>query len=371
MTAYIGTHEAARLLGVTPATLYAYVSRGRITRRSGPDGRTSLFALADVEALSSRSRRAPVGPRPTIDVRIASSITTLGDDGVVVRGHDLPALAGTRSFEAIAELLWSGALPERDPVWPACADRDVVSSPPVSDPLARLVHVANVLADRHLDDDPSTAARRLITAAPVVLGARRATGSIAVRLASAARARPTPALVGAIDVALGLLADHELATSTLAVRVAASVRARPMIAYLAGLAVVSGPLHGSASATVHRFLAECETEGVAETIARHRAIGAALPGFGHKVYRGPDPRCAPLLDAVRRVGDASLVDAVIAEAGRVVPRHPNVDLALGALSYVAGLDATPLFAVARIAGWAAHYAEELDAPPLRYRGITA
>jgi citrate synthase len=65
-----------------------------------------------------------------------------------------------------------------------------------------------------------------------------------------------------------------------------------------------------------------------------------------------------------------LVDAVVAEAGRVLPHPPNVDLALGALTWATGLDAsTPIFAVARIAGWGAHYAEELNERPVRFRGV--
>jgi citrate synthase len=63
---------------------------------------------------------------------------------------------------------------------------------------------------------------------------------------------------------------------------------------------------------------------------------------------------------------------VLAEVGRVVPKHPNIDVAPSALTFAAGLeDRIPTFAVARIAGWAAHDAEELDEPPVRFRGITA
>ena len=55
---------------------------------------------------------------------------------------------------------------------------------------------------------------------------------------------------------------------------------------------------------------------------------------------------------------------------RVVGRPPNIDLALAALAYVGGIDPTaPLFAIARIAGWAAHLAEELAERPVRYRGL--
>ncbi len=370
MSSFVGTSEAARLLGVAPATLYAYVSRGRISRRTGADGRTSLFALADVEELAARSRRGAIGPRPTIDVRISSSITTLREDGLSVRGHELPELVRGHSFEAIADLLWTGSLGSG--TWTSPRQPPLALPVGAVAPISRMTVAAQMLGDAFPNDDAPTAARRLIEQAPDALGAQRVTGSIAVRLASVWHRRPSPELVRAIDVALGLLADHELATSTLAVRVAASVRSSPMAAFVAGLAVVSGPLHGMASIEAHQFLVECARDGVAETVAAYRAQRRRLPGFGHKVYRGVDPRFAVLLDTVSEVGDLSLVNDVLAEVGRVVPKHPNIDLALGALTFVAGLDdRVPIFAVARIAGWAAHYAEELDEPPVRFRGITA
>ena len=65
-----------------------------------------------------------------------------------------------------------------------------------------------------------------------------------------------------------------------------------------------------------------------------------------------------------------MIDVVLAEVLRTIPTAPNVDFALGALSWVAGLpDDVPIFAVARIAGWAAHYDEELAEPPVRFRGL--
>ena len=66
----------------------------------------------------------------------------------------------------------------------------------------------------------------------------------------------------------------------------------------------------------------------------------------------------------------AIVDDAIATVGQAMPQQPNIDLALGALTWVADLDTdVPIFAVARIAGWAAHYAEELDERPVRYRGL--
>ena len=169
-----------------------------------------------------------------------------------------------------------------------------------------------------------------------------------------------------------MLADHELATSTLAVRVAASTRPSPYAAFAGGLASIEGVLHGSASASVHRFLERCADQGPAEAVAEARSAREMVPGFGHKVYRGVDPRFDALMEAIHPIdrGSLALVDALVEEVGRQLPHQPNVDLALGALTWIAGLDPdTPLFAVARIAGWAAHYDEELAEAPLRFRGV--
>jgi citrate synthase len=193
-----------------------------------------------------------------------------------------------------------------------------------------------------------------------------------VRLTSAWIARPSAGLVTAVDTALALLADHELATSTLAMRIAASARATPYAAFACALASIEGVLHGSASASVHRFLDRSAAIGPADAVAELRAARQPIPGFGHKVYRGVDPRFVPLMEVIRPIDGASLalVDALVEEVGRTLPHQPNVDLALGALTWSGGLAAdTPLFAVARIAGWAAHYDEELEEAPLRFRGV--
>jgi citrate synthase len=166
---------------------------------------------------------------------------------------------------------------------------------------------------------------------------------------------PTAARVRALDIALILLAEHELALSTLSVRVAASARATPASCLLAGLSTLSGSLHGGAARTVHDKLAAREP---------------VVSGFGHPVHRHGDPRVAPLLEAAYEIAaddDRALIEA----ARRAAPKPLNVDFALGALTYVAGMPAeaaTAIFAIARVAGWIAHAAEEYDEPPLRFRG---
>lgn len=385
MSTLIRSTEAAEILGVSKPTLYAYVSRGRLRRTTAADGRTSLFERDEVERLSAQSRRSAPGPRPTIDVEIRSDVTTMHDTSLVFRGHDVVELIAGRRFEDIAELLWTTATdrpadppahPPAGTVWPKVDIGDLAAIAGVADleatTIGRLAIAAHVLDALHRDDDAATAARRLLLVTPALLGSRRRTGDFALRLTSAWIGRPSPDVVAAVDTALGLLADHELATSTLAVRVAASTRTSPYAAFAAGLASIEGVLHGSASASVHRFLERCADRGPADAVAEARSARQHIPGFGHKVYRGIDPRFGPLMDAIRRVdrGSLALVDALVEEVGRSLPHQPNVDLALGALTWAGGLDPdTPLFAVARIAGWAAHYDEELAEAPLRFRGV--
>ena len=108
MDEWLTTAEAAAELGVKAQTLYAYVSRGQLARRSAEGGSGSLFHRDDVARLAARgSRRRREG---RVDVHVDSAITLLDPDGrLFYRGEDAAALAGTRSFEEVTEWLWTGA----------------------------------------------------------------------------------------------------------------------------------------------------------------------------------------------------------------------------------------------------------------------
>lgn len=380
MSTYVDAAEAARLLGVTRPTLYAYVSRGKLSRRTAVDGRTSLFALDEIEALQERARSRP-RPRPSIDVRITSAITVLDEDGLLYRGHPVADLARTSSFEQVAELLWSGELPDGEVRWPAPSADDVAACrrlvEPAFDPLQVLAAATLALGVRHTRASARDAARLLVQLSPVLLGPSddiSMAGPVAPRLAAAWHPEPLDELVAAVDRALVVLADHELATSTLAVRVAGSVRADPWSAFAAGMHVLRAPLHGSAAAMAHRLFVQAEELGAERAVAEALAATRRLAGYGHTVYRGEDPRFGVVLDAVRTLPDPrgrmTLVDELLLVTGERVTVRPNVDLALAALTYVGGLDPhVPMFAVARLAGWAAHLEEELQEQPLRFRGL--
>jgi citrate synthase len=109
--------QAADRLGVKQATLYAYVSRGVLGRGQAADGRGSLFDPDEVERLALRGR--PRRPAGAVDITIESAITEITADFLRFRGLDATRLAVTRTFEEVAELLWTGELPPAQTVPPA------------------------------------------------------------------------------------------------------------------------------------------------------------------------------------------------------------------------------------------------------------
>src|SRR3954447_17904656 len=108
MTDFLTAAEAARRLGVNPATLYAYVSRGVLTRARAADGRASLFSADEVDRLARRGR--PRRPAGAADITVESAITEITAHSLRYRGLDVTRLAVTRTFEEVAELLWTGEL---------------------------------------------------------------------------------------------------------------------------------------------------------------------------------------------------------------------------------------------------------------------
>src|ERR1700729_4333881 len=114
----VNARTAAERLGVDVRTLYAYVSRGSLRRVPGPDGRSSRYDSDELELLARRSRPRTL-PRPaaSIDLVIATGVSTVTDGVVRYRGRDALALvaAGER-FEAVAERLWAGS-PATEATW--------------------------------------------------------------------------------------------------------------------------------------------------------------------------------------------------------------------------------------------------------------
>jgi citrate synthase len=374
MERMLQSEEAARRLGVKVATLYAYVSRGLLESHPEPNGRRRLFDLADIERLAKRRR----GGRE-VESRLATvttGVTQLRDDGPAYRGRPATHLATELSYEEVAAWLWQVG-PEGD--WTA-PDLGPCPLTQTYDRMRWTLVMCGAGDPLRADARPETLARsaRTVIAALVdSVGAGHRdedrAAPIAARLAARLVGRQSSLSAAAMNAALILMADHELATSTLAVRVAASVRADLYDALLAGLATMAGPLHGGASQQAYELLVAAERDGAARAL--NDALGAQryLPGFGHTVYTQVDPRfdaLLPLVEPLLSDERRSLLQEImaLAEANDVGPR--NCDLALAALSWGTGMPTDAgrtIFTIARVAGWTAHYREELTERPLRFR----
>ncbi|MFD7078520.1 citrate/2-methylcitrate synthase [Streptomyces sp. NPDC059918] len=388
----ISTRQAAELLGVKPATVYAYVSRGQLTSRRDPVGRGSSFDAREVEALALRSRREAAAPAGA-ELSVRTSLTLIEPDRYYFRGVDAVGLASRYCYEEVAEWLWTGTLPRgarftAPPQALAAARRAVAALPEHSGPIDRLrVATAAAAVTDPLRFDLSEeavlgSARCLV---PTLVGALpevgpagwRGDGRLARRLWSRLTAQePDPDALAVLDLALTLLIDHDLAASTLAVRVAASARAHPYAAVSAGLGALEGPLHGAAGRLAHRMLVEAlERGGAAPVVADHLRAGRRVPGLGHRLYEGEDPRATALfarLEGVPQAGPALAAarEVVATAAARRGGLHANVDLALAVLTVSCGMPAEAgetVFAVSRTAGWMAHALEEYQERPLRMR----
>lgn len=406
------TAQVAARLGVKPETVYAYVSRGLLSREAaftrgagGAGGKASTFDPIEVESLAARTARrrssersgspraAGVGGSPLMV--IDSALTLIDGDELFYRGVPAVRLAATTSYEDAAFWLWTGrrdgpaafepaAMPARGPLSSAAWRRSLG----LIDRLRVAVAVASSANPlRHDLDEPSVlrAATELIATMVTALPDRpRQPGpvggaSIARRLWTALTGdEPGDAAAHAIDTALVLLADHDLATSTLAARVAASARAHPYSVVAAGMGPLDGLLHGAASLGAHRMLVGCLSAGRSPVQVVTEALHdtGRLPAFGHALYQQRDPRAQALLgalaevDALRPALDvaAEVIDVVAGRSGL----FPNVDLALAVLTAGAGMrpDAgEAIFAVARAAGWIAHAIEEYGCAPLRLRPV--
>ena len=390
-------------------------------------GTGSLFDAGEVEELARRGR--PRRPPGLAGLVIESGVTEIAGDRLRFRGLDALDLARDWSFEDVCELLWLGqpapsaqAVPSpRAGPFPAAGTGEWQATPAAvaagtaaqaalpagTFPLERLQVIVPALAAAdplRLQFDPPAvaAAGRVIIAGLVeclpLAGAARlpdrpaatredpaptredpAASGIAARLwPRLCPDQPSPGLLDALRAALVLLADHELAASTLAARVAASVRADPYAVVATGLGAVGGALHGGASLGAETMLAAAQdAAGAPRVVGDLLRRGERVPGFGHFVYRGGDPRAGLLLALVRSAVPASprlaVVDAVLAETHQRALPEPSIDFALAVLATCAGMirgAGEVIFAVARTAGWLAHALEEYSAStPLRPRAV--
>ncbi len=361
---FLTSAEAASLLGVKPATLYTYVSRGLLRSAPDPSSRRNRYLRADVERLRDRARaRSGQGPvaadalhwgEPVLDTRVGS----IEVDGPRYRGRSAVELATTgATVSDVAALLW-----DDDEPWELLADEDARG---FADELATLVPEDTLPLDRLALALPFLAAHdpARFEAAP------------AVELARARRLIPTLAAVLGLGSLLAdpqapiahraavLSADHGLNASTFAARVTASTGADLYACLIAGVAALSGPRHGGACERIEALLRDAEDLGPERAVHLRLRRGEAVPGFRHPLYPDGDPRTAPLMD----VAKDPTADGVIETMAAAGFDPPTLDFGLVAVARTLKLPsggATALFALGRSVGWVAHILEQRTLPGL-------
>jgi len=339
---------------------------------------------------------------------------------LVYRGYDVNDLVEHSSFEEVVYLLWHGSLPSRKEldahvkVLSATATRKLPPGlivllralPKKTTPMEVLrtgVSALSAFDPDAADNSREATARkavRLTAQMPTLVAAweriRRGKPlvapnpklSLAANFLGMLRGGAATALeVKTFDVALMLHADHEFNASTFAARVTAATMSDLHSAITSAIGALKGPLHGGANEQVMRMVEQIGTPERAEGWIR-KALGdkARVMGFGHRVYRVEDPRAKHLrrlaLELGQQAGDTRYVE-ILNTVARVVTQekhiYPNVDLYSGAAYKSMGIPTdqfTPIFAISRVAGWAAHVMEQhannrLIRPRAEYTGPTS
>lgn len=330
-----------------------------------------------------------------------------GDKGILVySGYNIHELALNSTFEEVVFLLWNGRLPKKaeldDLKAQLAANRaipaEIVSMikafPKSAVPMDALRTAVSALVFYDPDkgnNSPEARKRQAV----------RLTAQVGTVVAAIDRIRngkepldPKPELshaanflyllngkepsdveANAFDIALILHADHEFNASTFAARVTAGTLADIYASITSAIGALSGPLHGGANEQVMKMLLEIGSlDKVDQYIADKFAKGEKIMGIGHAVYTTEDPRATHLRrmsEATgKRQGDTKwfdmskrIEDLVVAEMdkkGKSI--RANVDFYSASTYYMLGIPVdlyTPIFAVSRISGWAAHVLEQL------------
>ena len=337
---------------------------------------------------------------------------------LVYRGYLIQDLAQS-SYEEVAHLLLHEQLPTADELKAfraaLTAERgippEVVAAlktrPATAHPMDILQAAVPMLA--HHDPDLTDASReaalrmahRLIAKFPTVLAAwhrirggkepvvpSEELGHAANFLYMLNGQAPSETAARAIDTALVLHAEHAFNASTFAAREVASTQAHMYAAIAAGVGSLSGALHGGANAKVMQMLlAIGSTDKVADFVNAELDAGRKIFGLGHAVYDVDDPRAHILAPMSKALGELAgnprwyEMSALIEKTAKEIFRRRknadipvNVDFYSASLYYYLGIPVdlfTPVFAIARVAGWAAHIIEEQFAgaapKPVLYR----
>jgi len=327
-----------------------------------------------------------------------------GDKGILAyRGIDIHELADNATFEEVTYLLWHGQLPTRTQLTEFSLqlarerklDAQIISllrqAPKHALPMDVLRTMVSSLSFFDPEEKVNTKdanyhkAQRLVSQVAMIVAAYdrirkglpliepdRSLNHAGNFLLMLNGERPSETAIRALDVSLILSADHEWNASTFAARVTAATLSDMHSAVTSGIGALKGPLHGGANEAVFKLLMEIDENGAdpVEYVLGMLAQKAKVPGFGHRVYTTEDPRATHLRRMSRDLGYSSgqtkwfdyskaIEDFINVEK----KLNANVDFYSASTYHTLGIDVdlfTPLFAVARMAGWTAHVMEQLS-----------
>jgi citrate synthase len=324
-----------------------------------------------------------------------------GQKGVLVYGgYDVGDLAEHSSYEEVCFLTLYGELPTKEQFDAFLADLsehrvlseetaqvvDMLASHAAPMEMLRTAVSSDSFDDPDKDrNDPDANRRkamRLIAKMPTMVAryARQrageepippdpALGHAANFLQMLTGEKPSPAAAKTFDVALILHADHEMNASTFTARVIASTLSDMHSAITGAIGALKGPLHGGANEQVmHLLEALPEGASVEDEIRTRLERKERIMGFGHRVYKTWDPRAVILKRFSRQLADQSseprwfemseaIEQTVVSEKGL----YPNVDFYSASTYHYLGIETglfTPIFAMSRVVGWAAHVIEQ-------------
>lgn len=343
-----------------------------------------------------------------------------GEEGEIwYAGYHLDDLVEEVSFEEMLFLLWNGDLPTAAELadfeaqlaarrsLPEGVEATIAELAPRTSPMNVLRTAVSMLAgyadepgdlEAHLQDHLADVIAKMPTIVAATYRHRNGLDVLEPRddLGHAANFRwlffgeePDDERVQSLDNALVLYAEHGMNASTFAAVVVTSTLANPYASMDAAIGALEGPLHGGATRTVTDMLEEIGgPEHVEPWVGEKLETGERIPGFGHRVYSDPDPRCKHFRREIERADPngeirtwfetAKKLDDYVQQRLGEKGIAPNTDLYSGIFYRTQGIPpafTTPVFAMGRVAGWSAHVIERVAdnrilRPRVEYAGKT-
>lgn len=361
MDHFIPTSEAARRLGVKPATLYAYVSRGLLRSIRQPGQQESLFDRLEIEQLGrSNSSARRESPNLLRFRAVITQVSRMDEGNLYLRGHAIDELCGRVTFlEAARSVLARPQARTRRFMLPP-TEHQLVQALPLNRRLPVAVALLGASDPQRESLDPDRHAGCSLGLIELASGLAGTGMKLADPIAQAL---------------LVCLIDNGLAASTTAARVAASARAGWYDTQSAGLAALAGRLHGTAPVEARTLLRNVlHGQTVPDAVMQREDTLGHVPGFGHMIYRGDDPRARALMSLLRSSGKGARELEALHMIQDAIQRPLNVDGISAVICEALGLPDQAgefFFQLGRTVGITAHVLEEYQEAPLRWRATSA